>query len=106
VERTLSSLEAGRLSQHQLCESTFRDKPSITRLVNNLEKNKLVKRSTDKKDKRINLIKLTATGRKIEERSMAVANQTLNEALEGVTNGQIEIAREVLQMVYDNLSGE
>ena len=34
---------------------------------------------------------------------MEIANQTLNEALEGVTNGQIEIAKEVLQKVYDNL---
>ena len=34
---------------------------------------------------------------------MIVANTTLNEALEGVTNGQVEIAKEVLQMVYDNL---
>jgi hypothetical protein len=34
---------------------------------------------------------------------MDVAAQTLNEALEGVTNGQIEIAKEVLQKVYDNL---
>ena len=35
---------------------------------------------------------------------MEVANQTLNEALSGVTNGQIEIAKEVLQNVYDNLA--
>lgn len=92
-------------SQQQLCEATFRDKPSITRLVDNLEKNKLVKRVGNKKDRRINQILLTQLGRKIEEESMAVANQTLNEALAGVTNGQIEIAKEVLQIVYDNLSG-
>jgi hypothetical protein len=36
---------------------------------------------------------------------MEIANKTLNEALKGVTNGQIEIAKEVLQMVYDNLAG-
>ena len=35
---------------------------------------------------------------------MELANQTLNEALGGVTNGQIEIAKEVLQNVYDNLA--
>ena len=35
---------------------------------------------------------------------MELANQTLNEALDGVTNGQIEIAKEVLQKVYDNLA--
>ncbi len=92
-------------SQQQLCEATFRDKPSITRLVDNMEKNKLVKRVGNKSDRRVNLIFLTASGRKIEEESMVVANQTLNEALVGVTNGQIEIAREVLQIVYDNLSG-
>ena len=92
-------------SQQQLCDATFRDKPSITRLVDNLEKNKLVKRVGNKNDRRINLIQLTVMGRKIEEDAMAVANQTLNEALVGVTNGQIEIAKEVLQIVYDNLSG-
>ena len=39
----------------------------------------------------------------LEEKCMEIANTTLNEALLGVTNGQIEIAKEVLQNVYDNL---
>lgn len=91
------------LSQQQLCDSTFRDKPSITRLVDNLEKNKLVKRIGNKKDRRINLIQLTPDGKKLEEKSMAIANRTLNEALEGVSPDKIEVAKEVLQVVYDNL---
>lgn len=90
-------------SQQQLCDATFRDKPSITRLVDNLEKLNLVKRVPSKEDRRINLIYLTAESRVLEDRTMQVANQTLNEALAGVTHGQIEIAKEVLQMVYDNL---
>ena len=32
------------ISQQELCNATFRDKPSITRLVDNLEKLQLVKR--------------------------------------------------------------
>ena len=32
------------ISQQELCNATFRDKPSITRLVDNLEKLNLVKR--------------------------------------------------------------
>lgn len=91
------------LSQQQLCDATFRDKPSITRLVDNMEKNKLVKRIANKKDRRINLIQLTAEGKKLEEESMVVANKTLNEALEGVGQNKIETAKEVLQIVYDNL---
>lgn len=91
-------------SQQQLCEATFRDKPSITRLVDNLEKSKLVKRVASKNDRRSNLIFLTKDAKGLEQKTMEVANRTLNESLEGVTNGQIEIAKEVLQMVYDNLS--
>ena len=90
-------------SQQQLCGATYRDKPSITRLVDNLEKLGLVKRVASKEDRRINKIYLTKQAAELQEQSMEVANQTLNEALAGVTNGQIEIAKEVLQMVYDNL---
>ena len=92
------------LSQQQLCEATFRDKPSITRLVDNLEKLGLVKRVSSKEDRRINKIYLTKEATALQEQTMEVANQTLNEALAGVSNGQVEIAKEVLQMVYDNLS--
>ena len=91
-------------SQQQLCHATFRDKPSITRLVDNLEKLKLVKRVPSKDDRRINLIYLTKEAVSLQEKAMNLANKTLNEALDGVTNGQIEIAKIVLQKVYDNLS--
>jgi DNA-binding MarR family transcriptional regulator len=91
-------------SQQQLCDATFRDKPSITRLVDNLEKLGLVKRTANKNDRRINKICLTPEAEKLQVQTMEVANQTLNEALAGVTNGQVEIAKEVLQMVYENLS--
>ncbi|MFN0083626.1 MAG: MarR family winged helix-turn-helix transcriptional regulator [Ferruginibacter sp.] len=91
-------------SQQQLCDATFRDKPSITRLVDNLEKLGLVKRTANKNDRRINKICITPEAEKLQVQTMEVANQTLNEALQGVTNGQVEIAKEVLQMVYENLS--
>jgi DNA-binding MarR family transcriptional regulator len=91
------------MSQQALCDATFRDKPSITRLVDNLEKLKLVKRVASKDDRRINMIYLTPEAQQLQEQTMEIANQTLNEALSGVTNGQIEIAKEVLQQVYENL---
>lgn len=91
------------ISQQELCNATFRDKPSITRLVDNLEKLKLVKRISSKEDRRMNLIYLTDTARQLQERSMELANQTLNESLEGVPPEQIELCKAVLQRVYDNL---
>jgi DNA-binding MarR family transcriptional regulator len=91
------------MSQQRLGEATFRDKPSITRLVDNLEKLNLVKRVASKEDRRINMIYITQEAQDLQEKTMELANQTLNEALVGVTNGQIEIAKEVLQQVYENL---
>jgi DNA-binding MarR family transcriptional regulator len=92
------------LSQQQLCDATFRDKPSITRLVDNLEKLKLVKRVASKNDRRMNMIYLTDEAQVLQEQTMGLANQTLNEALGGVTNEEIDIAKMVLQKVYDNLA--
>jgi DNA-binding MarR family transcriptional regulator len=90
-------------SQQQLCDATFRDKPSITRLLDNLEKLKLVKRVGCKDDRRTKKIFVTPQARTLEQSSMEVANQTLNEALKGVTAKQLEVAKHVLQVVYDNL---
>jgi len=91
------------ISQQDLCKATFRDKPSITRLVDNLEKLKLVKRVSSKEDRRMNMIFLTNEARKMQEASMELAEETLNEALEKVPADQVEICKQVLQIVYDNL---
>ncbi len=95
--------EDGR-SQQELCNATFRDKPSITRLIDNLEKLNLVKRVSDEKDRRINKVFLTRQAHKLQEDTMALAEQTLNEALEGVPADQVDLCKEVLQKVYDNLN--
>jgi DNA-binding MarR family transcriptional regulator len=92
-------------SQQELCTATFRDKPSITRLIDNLERLNLVKRVSDEKDRRINKVFLTRQAQKLEEDTMQLAEETLNEALEGVPADQIDLCKEVLQKVYDNLSG-
>src|SRR3954470_21070667 len=81
------------ISQQELCNSTFRDKPSITRLLDNLEKLNLVKQSPSQNDRRMNMILLTEEARNLQEQSMELANQTLNEALENVSIEKIEVAK-------------
>ena len=92
------------LSQRELCNRTYRDKPSITRLIDNLEKQKLLKRSSHKNDKRINLVCLTEAGKALQEATLDLANQTMDEALVDVRKDDIEIVKKVLQQVYDNLN--
>ena len=91
------------LSQQELCNRTFRDKPSITRLLDNLEKQKLVKRMPSKDDRRINLVCLTESSKLLQDKTIELANQTMDEALIGVGKNEIEIVKQVFQKVYDNL---
>ena len=92
------------LSQQELCNRTFRDKPSITRLVDNLEKQKLVKRLASKTDRRINLVCLTEAAKNLQSVTIDLANQTMDEALAGVTKDEIETVKKVLHQVYENLN--
>ncbi|MFZ1858313.1 MAG: MarR family transcriptional regulator, partial [Chitinophagaceae bacterium] len=62
------------ISQQDLCNATFRDKPSITRLVDNLEKLNLVKRVASENDRRINQIYLTKQAQKLQEEAMQLAD--------------------------------
>ncbi|OYU57072.1 MAG: MarR family transcriptional regulator [Chitinophagaceae bacterium BSSC1] len=92
------------LSQQELCNRTFRDKPSITRLIDNLEKQSLVKRMPSKTDRRINLVCLTEPAKNLQQLTIDLANQTMSEALVGVKKEDIDIVKEVFQRVYDNLT--
>jgi DNA-binding MarR family transcriptional regulator len=91
------------LSQQELCEVTFRDKPSITRLVDNLEKQGLVVRTDHETDRRKNLIVTTRKAAALQEITMTIANETLNEALDGMSIEDIETCKRGLQFIYDNL---
>lgn len=92
------------LTQQQLCDKTYRDKPSITRLIHNLEKMGLVARNNSEIDKRKNHIHLTVKAKKLQEISIDIANETMDEALVGIDKTEIETVKNVLQKVYDNLT--
>jgi DNA-binding MarR family transcriptional regulator len=92
------------ISQQELCNATYRDKPSITRLVDNLEKLNLVKRVASDNDRRINMIYTTKQAVKLQEVTMQLAEATLNEALETVPAEKVDVCKEVLKIVYDNLT--
>ena len=94
------------LSQQEIGNRTFRDKASITRLIDNLEKLGLVIRVASKDDRRINLVCLTDAAKPLQQKTYELANQTMNEALQNITKDEIEIVKNVFQRVYDNLTNK
>ncbi|WP_321479183.1 MarR family transcriptional regulator [uncultured Bacteroides sp.] len=94
--------EKDGVTQQELCNATFKDKPSMTRLIDNMERQHLVVRISDKNDRRTNLIHLTKTGKEMEENAHTIANKTLKEALQGINVEELRISQEVLRIIFSN----
>ncbi|MFV0544753.1 MAG: MarR family winged helix-turn-helix transcriptional regulator [Bacteroides sp.] len=94
--------EKDGVTQQELCNATFKDKPSMTRLIDNMERLHLVVRISDKKDRRTNLIHLTKDGKDIENKARLLANLTLKEALQGITIDELKVSQEVLRKIFYN----
>ena len=91
------------LSQQDLCNLTYRDKPSVTRLIDNLENQKLVKRVASKEDRRKNIVTLTDNALSLQNATFELANKTMEEALAGIKKSDVAIVKEVLHKVFMNL---
>ncbi|RQO31421.1 MarR family transcriptional regulator [Taibaiella sp. KBW10] len=91
------------VSQQAIADETGRDKPSTTRLLDNLEKEGYILRKPDAKDKRLNLICLTPKGKAIEKKIMKVANGTLDTITQGLTTAQLLTVKEVFATIYHNI---
>ena len=95
-----------RVTQQELCNITFKDKPNMTRLIDSLEEKGLAKRITDENDKRNNLILLTPEGKAIEEKAFLVANATMREALVNVSPQELAIGQDLLKKIFNNMQGK
>lgn len=90
-------------SQQHIADATFRDKPSITRLIDNLEKEQLVERRNAPNDRRLNLIFLTPKGKKMEQQVLKVVNDTISKATENLSNEEILTIKNGFEKVYQNI---
>lgn len=90
-------------SQVELAEFLGKDKTTIARLINSMEKSLLVVRVPSKEDKRINLIYLTQKGKEVQKVVMECIQATLKEAQKGVDEHELETTKKVLKQIANNL---
>ncbi|MBK5719470.1 MarR family transcriptional regulator [Dysgonomonas sp. Marseille-P4677] len=92
------------VTQQTLCNSTFKDKPSMTRLIDNLAKQNLVYRNASTTDRRSNYIHLTDLGRSIKEKANKAVYETVDAALAGIDESGQKQVRFLLAAVFGNIS--
>jgi DNA-binding MarR family transcriptional regulator len=93
----------GPLNQSQLVELMGRDKVSVKRFIDRLEKAGYVSRMTVHRDKRYKKVLLTLYGEDLYRKMEIIAGQTLGSALIDVEDSKLNICLEVLEIVDQNL---
>ena len=91
------------ICQQELADFTHRDRPGITRILDNMEKNNLITRMSQPEDRRKKAVYLTEYGKSLGEKLEELANTTNAEALAGIDESELEICRKVLLSVQENL---
>lgn len=90
-------------TQQFISQSSRRDRGTITRMIDVLEKKKLISRKPDKSDKRINLIHLTPAGKEIEALAMKCSQETYEQTLRDFKVTEINLFKNYLKKAMTNL---
>jgi DNA-binding MarR family transcriptional regulator len=89
----------------QLADSTAKDPASITRILSLLIKQKLAKKSPDKKDQRSLLVEITPAGKNILSGCAKKTDAFRKTASKGLSQEDLNHLRKLLDTLYENSGG-
>lgn len=92
-----------KVTQQTLCNLTSKDKPSMTRLIDKLERRNLVTRVSDHNDRRINLIHLTDSGMALQKKATDLVQKIAAKTLNNITEDELILSKGVLKRIMSNL---
>lgn len=90
-------------TQQVLADATYRDRPGITRLVDNLEKEGYIQRKAHPTDRRTNLIYLTKKGKEVEKPVVNALDETIQVATQNLSDKQLNDLRKTLDQIHNNI---
>jgi len=92
--------------QRELAENTFKDAPTVSRIIELLVKRGYISRIADRKDRRRFLVSLTEDGRKIYERSAPLLYNARKLGWRGLNDQDFEELNRILNRVTSNILNE
>lgn len=90
--------------QNDLAFSSNRNKSSLTRAINVLEKKQYIARIPSKKDKRRNQLFITKKGQEVIDQSSSVFEEISTRIQKGITPEEIEHTIEILKRIQVNVN--
>lgn len=90
-------------TQQSICEKVFKDRASVTRLIDILERNEYVIRVSDKSDRRINLIYLTDKGKQIEQTANNIIKESVVLSTKNIKREEFYLMTEIFKKIINNI---
>lgn len=92
-------------TQTELCDSTLRDRPTMSRILDVMEERGLVQRKPDPADARARRVRPTAKGRRLREKLLPLVKTMVEQLEKGIDDDELVVTRRCLQRMFDNLEG-
>lgn len=98
--------DEGTLNQQQIADCIQKDKNSVTKLIDGLERRGLVVRTTAGADRRSKNIVLTHYAHEVKEKITKVALQAVNQICNAISHKEITLFIGVLERMIKNMNKE
>lgn len=95
--------DAGVLSQQAIADVIQKDKNSVTKFIDSLEKKGLVYRAVNKKDRRINDIIVSEEGMKLKSKTTEVAINMMRNVLKDIKEEDLISFDKVMNQIKNNI---
>lgn len=88
--------------QKDIAASTYKDPASLTRILDLLEKQQLIRRQRSSVDRRAMEVYLTIDGMKFVEKGLPIAVEIRKKGLDGFSKREQRMLSDFLDRIYDN----
>ena len=95
--------QADGQSQSDLAELTRRDKPTLSRIIDTMEKSGLVERTADARDARTRRVVLTRHGKALQPKLVPLAKGIVQRLEQGIPERDLETTHRTLRRMLENL---
>lgn len=91
-------------TQSELSDATFRDRPTMSRIIDGMEERGLLERRPDPDDGRVRAVFLTRKGKDLKKKLVPVVERLVARLVRGIDEGDLRTTRATLRKMFENMS--
>ncbi len=91
-------------AQSELSEQTFRDAPTMSRIIDSMERGGLLSRRAHPEDGRVRVVYLTRHGKSLEKKLVPLVEAIVGRMVDGIDDAALAATRSALRQMYSNLT--